>query len=72
MINQVKKKVNQYIMRHDTSTALSGSHMPFVASSSVLALEARSIGTRRIAVEGSARARKIGTSRKAGVVRKGR
>lgn len=68
----VKTKVSQYEILQDTSRALGGSQMPFVASSSVLALEARSIGTRRTMVAGSHNAKKTGTSRKAGVVRNGR
>ena len=46
--------------------------MPFDASSSGPELDARSIGARRIALEGSARARKIGKRTNAGVVRSGR
>jgi len=57
---------------HVTRTALCGSHIPFETSSSVLALEARSIGTRSTALEGKTKARKMGTRRKAGVVRNGR
>jgi hypothetical protein len=48
------------------------SHIPFDASSSGPELEARSIGTRRIALDGRATERKIGTRRKAGVERRGR
>jgi len=71
-ITHVKTKVNQYMMRHEMSTSLSGSQIPFDASSSGLALDARSIGTSRIALDGSAIARNIGRRRKAGADRRGR
>lgn len=58
---QVKANVNQYVILHDTRMTLSGSHIPRVASSSVAALEARSIGTRRTTIEGSHKAKNMGT-----------
>lgn len=71
-IAHVKTNVSQYVIRHETKTALSGSQMPFEASSSDRALDARSIGTKRMALAGSARAKKIGTRRNAGDERRGR
>ena len=55
-----------------TNTALSGSQIPFEASSSTLALEARSIGTSKMILAGSARERKTGSTRYAGALRSGR
>lgn len=59
-------------MRHETSNSRSGSHIPLVLPSSVPALEARSIGTSNIMLAGRPSAKNIGTSRYAGVVRRGR
>jgi hypothetical protein len=58
--NHVKQNVNQYVILHDTRTILSGSHIPFEASSSVRALLARSIGTRRMALAGKMRRKRSG------------
>lgn len=63
-------KVNQYVILHATSSALSGNHMPRAAP--VPAFEARSIGTRRMMLEGRARDRKTGRRRYPGVLRMGR
>jgi|SRR5277367_1523808 len=71
-ISHVNTNVSQYAILQDTSMTLSGSHTPFDASSSDLALDARSMGTRRTTLAGKARDRKIGTSRYAGAVRRGR
>src|SRR5271154_3184249 len=71
-ISHVNTNVSQYVILQDTSRTLSGSHMPFDASSSDLALDARSMGTRRTMLAGRARDRKIGTRRYAGAVRSGR
>jgi hypothetical protein len=70
--NHVNVKVSQYVILHVTNTALSGSQIPFEASSSTLALEARSIGTSKIMLAGSARERKTGSTRYAGALRSGR
>lgn len=51
---------------------LSGNQMPRVASSSVRALEARSMGTSSTMPAGSHSAKKQVTRTKAGVVRRGR
>lgn len=59
-------------MRHITSKAGLGSHIPLALPTPLVALDARSIGTRRIMLAGNAIARKIGSVRKAGVVRKGK
>src|SRR3954453_3990077 len=64
--------VSQYPILHVTKTALSGSQIPFDASSSTLALEARSIGTSKIMLAGNARARKTGRTKYAGALRSGR
>ena len=61
--HHVKMKVSQYAILHVTNTALSGSQMPFEASSSTRALEARSIGTSKITLAGKARERKTGSTR---------
>ena len=58
---QVKQNVSQYVILHDTSTTRAGSHIPREASSSVAALEARSIGTSMMTIDGSHRAKKMGT-----------
>ena len=71
-MNHVNMKVNQYISLHATSSGRWASHIPLDASSSGPELEARSIGTRMMALVGRARARKLGTRRNAGVDRKGR
>jgi hypothetical protein len=70
--NHVNVKVSQYVILHVTKTALSGSQTPLEASSSTLALEARSIGTSRMMLAGSARERKTGSTRYAGALRRGR
>lgn len=57
----VSANVNQYVILHDTRITLSGSQMPLVASSSVEALDARSIGTRRTIIDGNQIAKKSGT-----------
>jgi hypothetical protein len=67
---QVRINVSQYVILHATNSALSGSHMPRAAP--VPAFEARSIGTNRMMLDGSARDRKTGRSRYAGVDRIGR
>ena len=56
---------------HTTTMTLSGSHIPLVPSS-VPAEDARSMGTRRMMLLGSAKARKTGTKRCEGVIRSGR
>ena len=62
--NQVRQKVSQYVMRHVTSTTVCGSHTPRFGLLRLLSVaEARSIGTRSMMLEGSARARKTGTRR---------
>lgn len=63
-------KVNQYVILQATSSALSGSQMPRAAPAP--AFDARSIGTRRMMLEGSARDRKTGRRRYPGVLRIGR
>jgi hypothetical protein len=70
--NHVSVKVSQYAILHVTKTALSGSQMPLEASSSTLALEARSIGTSKMMLAGSARERKTGSTKYAGALRRGR
>jgi hypothetical protein len=70
--NHVNVNVSQYVILHVTKTALSGSHTPLEASSSILALEARSIGTSKMMLAGSARERKTGRTRYAGALRRGR
>jgi len=54
--------VSQYEILHATNRTRSGSHIPPLALS-VRAPDARSMGTRRIILAGSARARKMGTMR---------
>lgn len=60
---QVNAKVSQYVSRHATNKTPSGSHIPVVATSSVFELVARSIGTSRMMLIGSARERKMGVTR---------
>jgi hypothetical protein len=67
---QVKINVNQYVILQATNNALSGSHMPRAAP--VPAFEARSIGTSRMMLDGSARDRKTGSRRYPDVLRIGR
>lgn len=67
---QVNMKVNQYVILQATRSALSGSQMPRAAPAP--ALEARSMGTSRMMLDGSARDRKTGRRRYPGVVRIGR
>lgn len=69
---QVSTKVSQYVMRHDTSSRRAGNQMPLAASSSVAALDAKSIGTSSTMKAGSHSAKNIGTRMYAGVVRRGR
>jgi hypothetical protein len=57
----VNTKVNQYVILHETSSKRSGNQMPRDASSSVRALDARSIGTSRTISAGRKMAKKIGT-----------
>lgn len=59
-------------MRQQVCMALSGNQMPRVASSSVRALEAKSMGTSKTIPAGSHSAKKQVTRTKAGVVRRGR
>lgn len=70
--HHVKANVNQYIILHATVMTLSGSHNPLAPSVSVPDEDARSIGTRRMILLGSASARNTGTNRYAGVNRSGR
>lgn len=69
---QVSTKISQYTMRQHVWMTLSGSQIPRVASSSVLALEARSIGTSSTIPAGSHSAKNTVTRTNAGVVRSGR
>ena len=69
---QVKAKVSQYETRQETNNTRSGSQTPLLPTSCSLAVDARSIGTRRIILAGSPIAKKIGTVKYAGVVRSGR
>ena len=71
-MNHVSTNVSQYEIRHETSMARSGNHIPLDASSSTRALDAKSIGTRRMMLAGRASAKKMGTIREAGVLRRGR
>lgn len=48
-------------MRQASKIKVSGSHTPLVASSSVLRLEARSMGSSRMMLTGRNKARKMGT-----------
>lgn len=59
---QVRTNVSQYEILQDTRSALGGSQMPLV-SSSVLAFDARSMGTNSTIVAGSHSAKKTGTSK---------
>lgn len=68
----VSTKISQYTMRQHVCMALSGSQIPRVASSSVRALEARSMGTSSTMPAGSHNAKNTVTRTKAGVVRSGR
>lgn len=68
----VSANVSQYAILHVTRSALSGSQIPLEASSSTLALDARSMGTSRMTLAGSASARNTGTMRYAGAVRRGK
>lgn len=68
----VKTKVSQYVILHDTNSSRAGNQMPLAASSSVAALDARSIGTSSTMKAGSHNAKNIGTRMYAGVVRSGR
>jgi hypothetical protein len=70
--NHVNVNVSQYAILHVTKTARSGSQMPLEASSSTLALEARSMGTSKMMLAGSARERKTGSTKYAGALRRGR
>lgn len=58
-------------MRHKTSTARSGSQMPF-GSPPGRELDARSMGTSKMTLAGNAKARKTGRMMYPGVVRKTR
>ena len=60
---QVNVNVNQYAVRQAISRTASGSHIPLVASSLVLEVDAKSIGTKRMILIGRAKARNIGTSK---------
>lgn len=63
MSYHVKAKVSQYVNRHATNKTPSGNQMPLDATSSVLELEAISIGTRSMMLMGRASARKTGMRR---------
>lgn len=56
----VKANVSQYVILQDTKSVRSGNQMPLVASSSVLALDARSMGTSSTMHAGSHSAKKMG------------
>jgi hypothetical protein len=61
--DQVRANVSQYDILQKTNNALSGSQIPLLPASSSLALDARSIGTRRMIEAGSPSAKNIGTRR---------
>jgi hypothetical protein len=53
--------VSQYVILHETNSRRAGNQMPRAATSSVAALEARSMGTSRTIKAGSHSAKKMGT-----------
>ena len=57
----VSTNVSQYVILQETRMTRSGSHIPRVASSGGVALDAKSIGTRMTTMEGSHSAKKMGT-----------
>lgn len=59
----VSANVSQYVIRHDTRSTCSGSHMPLEPTSAFLALLARSMGTSKMIEAGRPKAKKMGTSR---------
>jgi hypothetical protein len=58
---QVRANVSQYVILHETRSTRSGSQIPRDSKSSVLAPDARSIGTSRTMQAGSHSEKKIGT-----------
>ena len=59
----MRAKVSQYAIRHATNKTRSGSHMPLAVSSLVMEVDAKSIGTKRMILTGSAKDRKMGVNK---------